>query len=102
MLGEDADIADVFIDAVAALDLEEKAAQAIGRDVALNILGIKAVAGLVDTVFADIRSEDLQRHGHSSAIAQEFEQGDGHRVGLFAGGTARDPNADGLRFGCGA
>ena len=48
VLGENAHVADAFADAIATFGLGEKAAQALRRDVALNIFGIGAGAGLDD------------------------------------------------------
>jgi hypothetical protein len=55
LLGKDAHIAHVLVDAVAALHLHKKAAQPFRGNVALNIFRINAVARLVDAGLAHVR-----------------------------------------------
>src|SRR5262249_32765860 len=75
------------------LDLGEKTPQPLRRNVALNVFRIKACASFGNTGVTDIRSEKLNRRLRRF-IAKKFKQGYGHRVGFFAGGAARSPDAN--------
>jgi hypothetical protein len=90
VLREHALVAHVLSDLVAALALEEEAGQASRRHVGGDVLRIDARASLVDHLRRHVGAEDQHRRARARP-ARGLQQGDGHRVGLLAGGAARDP-----------
>ena len=83
MLGENAHIANVLGDAVAALGLGKEAAEAVGGDVRLNVFGVNAAASLGNARFANVGSKKLNVC-LGGLFAEKFEQGNGDRIGFFA------------------
>jgi hypothetical protein len=92
---EDAQLADVLVDAIPRLDLVEEAPAPFLADVAHDRVGVGALAGGLDGALADVRAEDLDGMA-SGRVVQELEQSDGERVQLFPGRAPGDPEADGL------
>ena len=71
MPGEDAHLAQVLVDLVAAFDLSEVPVQAVGGQVRRNVLGVPAAAGLFDCRQAEIGGQDP--HGKGGVrLAQVF------------------------------
>src|SRR5262249_34644776 len=93
VLGEDAHVANALADAIAAFGFGEEAAEALGRNVALNIFGVDASAGLVDAGLADVGAKELDRN-LVSFVAEKFKKRDRDRIGFFSGGTTGSPDAN--------
>src|SRR5262249_46710302 len=79
---------------IVAIHLGEKAARAFGRNVQLDVVGVDAGAGLLEVDLVEVRGQDLDGEV-DSMIAEIFQQANGQRVNLLAGGTARHPDANG-------
>ena len=93
LLGEDQQVADAFVDAIAAAIGGEEARQAFGRKIGGDAGRIAAGAGGRDGLAVDVRGEEL--HGEAGLDRlHALDQQDGERVGLLARGTARGPDAD--------
>src|ERR1700684_251582 len=72
----------------------KEATQASGAHIGFDAFLVHCGAGALDSGFAEIGAENLD--GDLRAfVAQELHQGDGMRVGLFARGTAGNPDANG-------
>ena len=95
VLGEDAQIAHRPADLIlSALHPHKKALEAVRRYVQRDVLRIPARARPLDGRLADVRAEDLDRHGEAPG-AEKLEQAYGDRVGLLARGAPWNPDADG-------
>ncbi len=73
MLRENAHIPDAFGDVIHAVRFGEEPAQAFGRDVFLDILGIDSGSSLLDAGLAHVRPENLNAD-FRGFISQEFEE----------------------------
>jgi hypothetical protein len=89
--GEHHHLADVGDDLVAARALQEVAREAVGRDVGDRLFAVDGAGRELDRAAMDVRGEDL--HGPVAVLLGELGEQDGERVGLFAGGAARHPDA---------
>ena len=77
-----------------AVHLGEEAAQSLRRHVQFDVVHVDARAGPVQGGVVDVGGQDLDG-GVEIAFAEEFQQADGQRIDLFAGGAACHPDADG-------
>src|SRR6266446_1682993 len=96
---EDAQLAHVLLDAIAAVELGEVAPPPLLAQVPYRAIGEDAGARLLDAPLTEVRTEDLDCV-RAGGIPQELEQGDGERIDLFAGGATRrpEPNRGAFRF----
>ncbi|MGC4120345.1 MAG: hypothetical protein QM765_38340 [Myxococcales bacterium] len=87
-------LADLLADPEAALLLDEEAAQALGRDVGGDAVRVDAHACPVDGLAVEVGGEDLQGQVAARPVGlHRLAEDHGQRVGLLAGGAARDPGA---------
>lgn len=93
LAGEDDHLAEGFGDAVAAFLLDKKAAEAFGRDILGERLGVKRVPGFVQEGVIEVGGKDLE-FASAGSVLRGFREGHGDGVGFLAGGTAEDPDAD--------
>src|SRR5690348_15678209 len=97
VLGKDAAVPNGFADAVACVGAIEESAQALRRNIPLNIIRIAAAASLDDAGFAYVGSKELKR-SFRSFVAEEFQKGNRNRIGFLAGSAAGRPDPN-RRFG---
>ena len=90
---EDAALADILVDGIAAVGPREVPRQPLGRDVLVDGQGIAAQPRQFQRVLVDIRGEDLHLH-RGADFPGPLGQQDGQAVGLLAGGTAGNPKTD--------
>src|SRR5439155_10920305 len=80
------------MDLITAVALDEKALQSRLRNALLDRARINSGTRMLDDRFAQIRAENLDAH-FGKAVAERFENANGERINLFAGCTARNPDA---------
>src|SRR5688500_12629114 len=95
MPDEDAEIPHRLVDPIASLDLRKIASAALVADVFQAAVGEDAAAGFLDGLFADVRSENLDRV-LARGLSEKLEQGDGHGVHLLPGRAPRGPQSNGV------
>ena len=94
LFGENAQVADAFVELIATVHLDEEAAQALGTDLRNQRLGIRSLPGDVDRALARIRAEHLQGGVHP-LCRHVLQHGDHDGIHLFPGGAACAPHPHG-------
>ena len=89
---EEAEVADVLRDRVRVAALHEEARQPLGAHLPLDDVRVSSAAGLGEGGGVDVGREDLdlRRARHSLRLLAKQHR---DRVGLLAGGAARDPRS---------
>ncbi len=94
--GEDDELPHLPRDLIALVGPQEEAVQALRRDVELDVERVHGGPGAHEGVLVDVGREYLDLVG-ARAFAEILEQDDRQGIGLFAGGAAGDPHANGRR-----
>src|SRR5262245_8846530 len=92
VLAKDDDIADLILDGVVVFDVREITCEYVLGQVSERGLSIDATAGKVDGVFVKISAKDFD-YRRARFVAKDLRDQNSERIGLFAGGTARRPDA---------
>ena len=100
LTGEDAHVADRLVNAVAAIEAQEKARQALGADSRYRRFRVQPSPGAVQSSVADIGGKDLRslaegRGGGACLLPHVFQQHDSNGIDFLAARATRDPDADG-------
>ena len=93
LAGENAQVAHLLVDPVAAIHPVEKSPQPLRRDILRDRCRIRPRPRKINRRFADVGRENLNRN-RRVIRSQELHQRDGHRIRFLAGGTSRRPDAN--------
>src|SRR5271154_6006987 len=84
-----------LVDAIASVQFRKKPLEPLLRHVLCNAFWIPRAPRPFDREIVDVGAEDDQGHVLLDLV-HVFEQRDGERIGLLAGGASESPDANGL------
>src|SRR5687768_1181091 len=97
LAGEGTHIADALGDLVMAIDLDEKAPEALRRDIDEDVFVVEAGAGFLDASLVQVGCKNLNEDVFGG-VFQIFGNDDGEGISFFAGGAAATPDTQGRSF----
>src|SRR5262249_46329247 len=93
LFGEDTHITNGFADLIAAIGITEEAPETFWADIHGDTFRIDSRSRPLDDVLANVSRKDLDLRT-TGDVSEVLEQGDGQRISLFSGRTARNPDTN--------